>query len=230
MGEPKQPGAGRSQLCDRTWNVFWPNALLSAPLGGHDVSAGARGKELFEHRPCRGPVPREKGRTRGSMHTIAIAVSAGAAGLVGWYSRSSSKMAALIGAAGGGAQPARPDGASAPGRTARPPPRLALERPLGIGGRLGYRHRRGRPARPRPRRPAALGRLALAVWAGALAVLALIDRESLVIPTKMVRGAILAAIALLFSGSAGAGDWRLFLAERGVRRRRRRPVRRRGRP
>ena len=40
------------------------------------------------------------------MHTIAIVVSTSAAGLVGWSSRSSSKMAALIGAAGGrGRQP-----------------------------------------------------------------------------------------------------------------------------
>jgi leader peptidase (prepilin peptidase)/N-methyltransferase len=49
---------------------------------------------------------------------------------------------------------------------------------------------------------------ALAVWGVALAILALIDHESLVVPTKLVRAAVLAAMALLALGSLGTGDWR----------------------
>ena len=136
------------------------------------------------------------------MHTIAIAVPASAAGLVGWYSRASSKMAALIGAAGGrGPQPK----AEQP-RTGRPrgwysSARWAAAAALSTGIVAAALPVRGQAALP------FLGRLALAVWAGALAILALIDHESLVIPTKVVRSAILATIALLFSGSVAAGDW-----------------------
>jgi leader peptidase (prepilin peptidase)/N-methyltransferase len=53
-----------------------------------------------------------------------------------------------------------------------------------------------------------LALLSLAVWAVALAVLALIDHESLVVPTKLVRAAILVALFLLALGSLGTGDWR----------------------
>jgi len=49
---------------------------------------------------------------------------------------------------------------------------------------------------------------ALAVWAVALAVLALIDHQSLVIPTILVRSALLTATALLVAGSRGAGQHR----------------------
>jgi leader peptidase (prepilin peptidase)/N-methyltransferase len=49
---------------------------------------------------------------------------------------------------------------------------------------------------------------ALALWAGALAILALIDHESLVVPTKLVRPAIVVAGSLLASGALSTGDWR----------------------
>jgi prepilin signal peptidase PulO-like enzyme (type II secretory pathway) len=55
-----------------------------------------------------------------------------------------------------------------------------------------------------------LGRLALVIWAVALAILALIDQESLVIPTKIVRGAIITTTALFVSASVTAGDWHYF--------------------
>jgi leader peptidase (prepilin peptidase)/N-methyltransferase len=51
-------------------------------------------------------------------------------------------------------------------------------------------------------------RSALAVWAGATAVLALIDHESLVVPTEIARGAILATLGLLVMGGIAAADWR----------------------
>lgn len=50
----------------------------------------------------------------------------------------------------------------------------------------------------------------LAVWAMALAILALIDQQSLVIPTKLVHVAVLMATALLIAGSSGVGDERYF--------------------
>ena len=146
------------------------------------------------------------------MHTIAIAVPASAAGLVGWYSRASSKMAALIGAAGGrGPQPKAEQPRTGQPRTGQPrtgrprgwysSARWAAAAALSTGIVAAALPVRGQAALP------FLGRLALAVWAGALAILALIDHESLVIPTKVVRSAILATIALLFSGSVAAGDW-----------------------
>ncbi len=141
------------------------------------------------------------------MHTIAVAVSASAAGLSGWYSRASSKMAALIGAAGG----------KAPLSTTGPPgagqPRFGLSRgwcasarwaaaaALSAGIVAAVLPGRGPAALP------SLGRVALVVWAGALAILALIDHESLVIPTKIARGAILLTVALFCAGSAATGDW-----------------------
>jgi leader peptidase (prepilin peptidase)/N-methyltransferase len=139
------------------------------------------------------------------MHTIAIAVSASAAGLVGWYSRASSKMAALIGAAGGrGPQPRTGQSRTGQSRGWYSSARWAAAAALSAGIVAAVLPVRGQTALP------FLGRLALAVWAGALAILALIDHESLVIPTKVVRSAVLATIALLFSGSVATGDWNYF--------------------
>jgi leader peptidase (prepilin peptidase)/N-methyltransferase len=47
---------------------------------------------------------------------------------------------------------------------------------------------------------------ALAVWAGSLALLGLIDRETLVLPTKLVHPAIVASGCLLVAGSWGEGQ------------------------
>ncbi len=139
------------------------------------------------------------------MHTIAIVVSTSAAGLVGWSSRSSSKMAALIGAAGGRGRQLRtalPQVDAAQGWRSSARWALAVAVPTGIVAA-------GLPVRGHGALPP-LGRLALVVWAATVTVLALIDRDSLVIPTKMVRGAIFATTALLFLGSAGAGAWHYF--------------------
>jgi leader peptidase (prepilin peptidase) / N-methyltransferase len=52
---------------------------------------------------------------------------------------------------------------------------------------------------------------ALAAWACGLAVLALIDSQELVLPTVVVRAAIVATGCPLLAASVRAGNWRYFL-------------------
>ncbi len=137
------------------------------------------------------------------MHTTVIAVSACAAGVGGWYCRTSATMAGWTAGARGASQPAtsqRPEGQPPPGRLSCA--RWALAAALATGAVVASVPARGPHALP------VLALLSLAVWALALVVLALIDRESLVVPTKLVRAAVVAAISLLALGSFGTGDWR----------------------
>ena len=139
------------------------------------------------------------------MHTTVIAVSACAAGrrgLVLPYQRQDGG-AGRRRPADGASQPAtsqRPEGQPPPGRLSCA--RWALAAALATGAVVASVPARGPHALP------VLALLSLAVWALALVVLALIDRESLVVPTKLVRAAVVAAISLLALGSFGTGDWR----------------------
>ncbi len=137
------------------------------------------------------------------MHTIAIAVSASAAGLVGWYCRASTKMAGLVSSAAAACP--QPGGQQPTGRRRRAwcsRARWALTTAGAAGTVAATLPARGHDSWP------PLARSALAVWAGALAVIALIDQESLVIPTKVVRAAIVATATLLISASMSMGNWR----------------------
>jgi leader peptidase (prepilin peptidase)/N-methyltransferase len=132
------------------------------------------------------------------MQIIATAVPAGVAGLVGWHCRASSKMASLVTAAGG----VRPQGTGQQGTDWRSRARWALAAASATGIVAANLAAWGHNGWPQ------LARWALTVWAGALAIVALIDQESLVIPTKLVRAAIVATVALLVPASLGTGDWR----------------------
>ena len=125
------------------------------------------------------------------MQTIAIAVSASAAGCLGWYCRASTRVTNLVRAAGGHRQ-VHEDRLSCS--------RWALAAGLATGGVVASQSGRGPGALP----PLVVS--SLAVWAGALAILALIDQESLVLPTKLVRAALIVATGLLAAGTLGAAQ------------------------
>jgi prepilin signal peptidase PulO-like enzyme (type II secretory pathway) len=115
---------------------------------------------------------------------------------MGWYCRASAPVKRLVEAAGGDrrAQQTRQTPASCA--------RWALAAALATGGVVAAVPDHGPTALP------PLVTSSLAVWAGALAVLALIDRESLVLPTKFVRTATLLVTSLLVAGASGPGDRR----------------------
>jgi leader peptidase (prepilin peptidase)/N-methyltransferase len=136
---------------------------------------------------------RWKGQPPSSMHVLVVAFSAAAAAAMGWYCRASSRIANWVGAAGG---PGQLQG----GLSSRA--RWAMAAALPTGAVVATMPARG------PRALPPLIMASLAVWAVALAILALIDQQSLVIPTKLVRGAALMATAFLVAGSCGTGDGR----------------------
>jgi leader peptidase (prepilin peptidase)/N-methyltransferase len=129
------------------------------------------------------------------MDTIAISVYGAAAGLVAWYCRAGHRVMDLVKAAGGD----RPEGGAS-----WSPAAWACSTALATGAVVasvpGHVDRALAP----------LVTVALAVWAAAIAILGLIDWESLVLPTKVVRLATVAAGALLAAGGVRTGDWHYF--------------------
>ena len=117
-----------------------------------------------------------------------------AAGLSGWWLRSRGVIDALVKAAGGPLLPSRNtlDGALWAGLPA-----------AAAGGVLACTITNSAGA-------ATLCQMAaLALWAGAIALLALTDHYSRVLPTRLVRAATVGAASLLLAEGAFSGSWHL---------------------